>query len=376
MTEPNLPLDSLILVTAANGLIASHAADQLLAAGYRVRGTVRDEAKCQWMTSLFDRAYGPGKFELVRISTPEEMADPKVWDEAFRGVSGVAHVLGQVDLSVRDVDAAFAEEWPVHAAVLNAAKRFAPAVKAFAFTSSAWAAYTPDAAVRQTLTGDSWNEEALAVAARSATKESDPSQDDPKYMLAPFMALKTRLEQAFWQWVEREQPGFACNSILLAIVMGRCLDPTGPRGVSSTAGMVRWVWDGLYRQVLDAMQPQWHVDTGDAGRLYVAALTRGGVDRERIYGFGERFSWFQVRQLLSSWYADCEKVEGGVAPVANLGRDQTDVPNERGAELLRRLGRPAGWTGLEESVRANMKSIFELEKAQGGGPSGTLKRHN
>ncbi|KAK8098961.1 aldehyde reductase [Apiospora kogelbergensis] len=319
MANPNtLPLDSLILVTAANGLIASHVADQLLAAGYRVRGTVRDLAKCQWMTSLFDETYGPGKFELVRVSTREEMTGPALWDDAMRGVSGVAHVLGAVDMTVRDVDASFADEWPMHAAVLDAAKRCSH-IRAFVFTSSAWAVYTPDASIRQTLTAASWNEEALAVAAKARTKTTDPSQDNPKYMLAPYMALKTRLEQGFWQW---------------------CLAPTGPQGVPSTAGMVRWVWDGTFRQVVDAMQPQWHVDAADAGRLYVATLTQDDVRGERVFGFGDRFSWFQVHKLLSEWYGDSMKIEGGIVPVAYLGVDQTDVPGrERGRSCW------GGWGG-------------------------------
>ncbi|KAK8023857.1 hypothetical protein PG993_011923 [Apiospora rasikravindrae] len=364
MAEPTIPRDSLILVTAANGLIASHIADQFLAAGYRVRGQVRNVQKCAWMTSLFDRVYGPDRFELVRVSTPAEMTDPAVWDEVMRGVAGVAHVLGAVDLSVKDVNAAFAEEWPMHAAVLDAAKRASASsdsrMRGFIFTSSAWAAYTPDASLRQTLTAKSWNETALDLSRPSnGIVTFDPAHADPKYMLAPFMAIKTRLEQAFWAWVEREQPAFTCNTVLLDCVMGRCLDPAGPQGVPSTAGMVRWVWDGTYRQVLDAMQPQWHVDTGDAGRLYVAALQGKDVDRERIYGFGERFSWFQVRRLMM------ERGKGDIVPVVDLGTDQTVVPNERGAELLRRLGRP-GWTGLEESVRANMESIFEAEKAAKG----------
>lgn len=366
-----IPRDSLILVTAANGLIASHVADQLLAAGYRVRGTVRDLQKCAWMTAHFEQAYGPGRFELLRVSTPQEMTDPAVWDGAFRGVSGVAHVLGAVDLSVQDVEAALAEEWPMHAAVLDAAKRASSAssaegrLRGFVMTSSAWAAYTPDASLQRTLTAASWNETALELAApANGILVFNPAHADPRYVLAPFMALKTRLERAFWAWVERERPAFACNAVLLDTVMGRCLAPAGPQGVPSTAGMVRWVWDGTYRQVLDAMQPQWHLDCADAGRLYVAALTQAGVDRERLFGFGERFSWCQVRRLMTEWYEPAE----AIAPVADLGVDQTDVPNERGAELLRRLGRPDGWTGLEESLRANMESIFEAEKAAGVAP--------
>jgi nucleoside-diphosphate-sugar epimerase len=55
----------LVLITGVNGYIASHIANEAVAAGYRVRGTVRDTGKAQWMQTYFDKHYGAGKFELV-----------------------------------------------------------------------------------------------------------------------------------------------------------------------------------------------------------------------------------------------------------------------------------------------------------------------
>jgi nucleoside-diphosphate-sugar epimerase len=55
----------LVLITGVNGYIASHIANEALAAGYRVRGTVRDTSKAQWLQTYFDQHYGTGKFELV-----------------------------------------------------------------------------------------------------------------------------------------------------------------------------------------------------------------------------------------------------------------------------------------------------------------------
>jgi len=62
-----LPPGSKILVTGANGYIGSHVADQLLQRGYLVRGTVRDAAKQAWLTELFDKEYGSGKFEIAEV---------------------------------------------------------------------------------------------------------------------------------------------------------------------------------------------------------------------------------------------------------------------------------------------------------------------
>lgn len=76
--------NSLVLVTGANGYIASHVADQFLAAGYKVRGTVRDNAKAQWITEFFEKRYGRDAFEAVVV---EDMALYGAFDEAIKGKS-------------------------------------------------------------------------------------------------------------------------------------------------------------------------------------------------------------------------------------------------------------------------------------------------
>ena len=80
---PVIPPGSTVLVTGANGYIASHVADQLIQAGYLVRGTSRDVAKTVWMTDLFDNKYGKGKFEAVEV---KDMAESGAFDDACKGM--------------------------------------------------------------------------------------------------------------------------------------------------------------------------------------------------------------------------------------------------------------------------------------------------
>lgn len=61
--------------------------------------------------------------------------------------------------------------------------------------------------------------------------------------MMPFMALKTRPEQTFWDWVKKEKPAFSFNTVLLDTVMGECLDPKN-QGLPSTAGLVYCAWTG------------------------------------------------------------------------------------------------------------------------------------
>ena len=81
--SPVIPPGSTVLVTGANGFVASHVSDQLLQAGYLVRGTSRDTAKTVWMTELFDKKYGKGKFEGFVV---EDMVESGAFDEACKGI--------------------------------------------------------------------------------------------------------------------------------------------------------------------------------------------------------------------------------------------------------------------------------------------------
>jgi hypothetical protein len=51
-----------------------------------------------------------------------------------------------------------------------------------------------------------------------------------------------------------------------------------------------------------------------------------------------------------------------MAKVKDVGWDQTEVPNQRGAELLARLGQQ-DYRSLEESVKENTESWLKLCKA-------------
>lgn len=79
---PALERGSLVLVTGVSGYIGSHVADQLLAYGYRVRGTVRDVQKAAWTNEFFAGNYGEGHFESIVVP---DMAQEDAFEEAVKG---------------------------------------------------------------------------------------------------------------------------------------------------------------------------------------------------------------------------------------------------------------------------------------------------
>ncbi|KAI1077800.1 NAD(P)-binding protein [Whalleya microplaca] len=340
LSNPTIAPGSTILVTGANGLIASHVVDQFLAAGYRVRGTVRDPAKCAWMEPLFTSRWPSGHLEIVQVS---DFGAPGAWDAAVRGVAGIVAVAGGVGLTVQDIDKALEQEIPWNEALLRAAMN-EPSVKSFIYTSSAWAAWTPDATKEVELTEWSYNEHAVRVV------RSDIPPEEKGIM--PYMAFKTLLEQHIWDWVRREKPSFTFNTVLPATVIGRCIHPKN-QDIPSTCGMVKWLFDGINLEVMAQLPPQWHTDTIDAALIYVAALTTPGVDRERLFPLSDRYSWPRISQILKNLYP-----QQGVPILEDSGWDKTVMPNKRAEELLQGLGR-SGWTSLEESVKACSESFIQ-----------------
>lgn len=343
LSNPTIPQGSTILVTGANGLIASHIVDQFLARGYNVRGTVRNLEKSAWLRPFFASRHPSNHLELLQVS---DFGAPGAWDTAVQGVSGICHVAGGANLSVKDIDKELEKELPWNESLLQAAKN-EPSVKSFAYTTSAWAAWTPDPSKKIKLTEWSWNDEAIQVARSDAPPEEKG--------IKPFMAFKTLLEQRLWDWVKREKPAFAFNSILPETVIGEVLDPKN-QGFPSTCGMVKWIFDKTNLEIFRGIPPQWHIDTHDTGLLYVAALITPGVNEERLFGFGDRYSWPKVAEILKQLYPQKD-----IPTLEDMGWDQTEVPNERALELLRGLGQ-SRWTTLEESVKALAKSFTDPEQ--------------
>ncbi|KAI0975923.1 hypothetical protein F4678DRAFT_419078 [Xylaria arbuscula] len=342
LSNSTIPLGSFILITGANGLVASWAADKFLEAGYRVRGTVRSVSRCAWMEPFFAERYGPDRFELVEVSN---FSAPGAWDEAVRGVAGVAGIAGQAGLDIVDVDAALELEFPFVTGLLKAAKD-EPSVKSVVFTSSSWAAWTPDPNKKTILHEWSYNDEAVRI-----VRNKEPG--DEKGILG-YMAFKVLLEQRIWDWVRAEKPSYTFNTILPETVFGATLSPKN-QGIQSTCGMVKWLRDGINLETVGSVRAQRSVDTQDLGLLYVAALTTPGVNGERLWAFGSKFNFARVAQILLEL-----EPEKKIPTMEDDGWDQTEVPNKRAESLVQALnGR--GWATLEGSIADCLDSIKKLE---------------
>lgn len=83
-----IPIGSVVLVTGANGYIASHVINILLQLGYKVRGTVRTEKP--WLDQYFKERYGDDAYESVIVPA---LDDRDMMKGAINGVLGIVHVV-------------------------------------------------------------------------------------------------------------------------------------------------------------------------------------------------------------------------------------------------------------------------------------------
>ncbi|EJD38359.1 NAD(P)-binding protein [Auricularia subglabra TFB-10046 SS5] len=81
-----------VLVTGASGFIGAWVAHTFLEHGFAGRGTVRSHSKGAYLQKMFDASH-PGLFEYAIV---RDISAPGAFDEAVRGVYGIAHTASPV----------------------------------------------------------------------------------------------------------------------------------------------------------------------------------------------------------------------------------------------------------------------------------------
>lgn len=325
---------SLIVVTGANGFIASHVVDQLLQAGFRVRGTVRSAKRGGWTVDYFKGKYGAGKFELIEVP---EMGDPGAFDEAVKGAAGYIQMATPV-MESYDPNVAVPN---VVDGVLNGLKAAAsePSIKRFVMTSSSTAAVSPQPNKEFSVTPETWNDEVVKQAWK-------PPYEGVQKRLDVYTATKTESEKAAWKWIKENKPNFVLNAVLPNANMGKVLSPEY-QGAPSTVGWIKALWNGFEGQEdLKENPPQYFVNVQDTARVHVGALLYPDVNNERLFAWAAPYNWNDILAILRNLYPDRKFIED----IPDLGRDLSKVSNERAEEIVKRFGGP-GWTSLEDSIR-------------------------
>ncbi|KAL4860831.1 hypothetical protein BDV12DRAFT_204653 [Aspergillus spectabilis] len=333
--NPVIPPGSLILVTGANGFIASHVVDQLLAAGWRVRGTVRERKRTEWLSEHFDEKYGEGKFTTVEVP---DISVSGAFEDAVQGISGVIHV---ASILTGDPDPNNVVTPLINSSLdlLKSAAKQAD-FKRFVLTSSSHAAAFPSYEKKVVVDETTFNIDAVSHAWA-------PPPYDVTRGGAVYAASKVQAEQRIREWVKEHRPDIEVNTVLPSANFGATLRKDHP-------GSVPWTWpfsllEGKPEEV--AVLSQYYIDVQDDARLHLAALLLPDVKNDRILGYAGVYTVNSLLAILRRQFPEKKIIED----IPNEKVDLTQVQGSaKSEELLKTLGR-LGWTTIEESIRLNLE---------------------
>ncbi len=231
-----------VCVTGASGFIAAQIVADLLQAGYRVRGTVRN---LESRLARDPAATWPGAGDRIALFAADLLA-PGSFDAAVAGAGCVLHTASPFILDARDPEREIVRPAVAGTREVLAAAARSGTVRRVVLTSS-MAAITDEPARGHVLTEADWN------------GKSSLSRN-------PYYYSKTLAEKEAWRFMAEEEPGFDLVVLNPFIVVGPSLVPS----LGTSNKMFVDMMSGAYPVI---MSLTWgFVDVRDVARAHVRAM--------------------------------------------------------------------------------------------------------
>lgn len=259
-----------VLVTGASGFIGKHCVAALLAAGYRVRGTVRrSDAAAEVRAAVGGAGTDEDRLEFVTANLLSEEG----WEAVVEGCRHVLHVASVFPLvAPRDREALVPVAVGGTLRVLRAASRVGAA--RVVVTSSI-------AAVRVGHPLDP---------TRVFTEADWTNLDDPD--LSSYAVSKTRAEQAAWEFAAGEGRGMELAVVNPGLVLGPPLD----RKVEASGNLVRMMLSGRMPMLPPIRLPI--VDVRDVAAAHLAAMESPEAAGQRFLCSAGALSFREMADIL------------------------------------------------------------------------------
>ncbi|KAI1294495.1 NAD dependent epimerase/dehydratase [Xylaria venustula] len=245
-----------VLITGANGYIATRTIAHFLSKNWIVRGTIRDaqSRSAIRLSSHFAAEKAAGVFELVVV---RDITIPGAFDEAVRDVHAIAHLATPVVFDSGDVEYIVGTAVRGTLSILESALEVSEAeggreaaegedgggkeeekekgLRSFILMSSASAVREPRPEP-VTFTEKDWN-----TTAEAEVREAG----DGAFGHVVYAASKVASERAFWDWVETKKPVFAASVLNPCWVAGPPLyTPSTPADITKTNAFIWKVFSG------------------------------------------------------------------------------------------------------------------------------------
>ncbi len=264
---------STILVTGGSGFIGSHAILQLLAAGHRVRTTVRTPKREQDVRAMLKEG---GAESGDRLSFAlADLENEAGWQDAVAGCEYVLHVASPFPPTIPK----------------NENELIVPAREGALRVLRA----SRDAGVRRVVLTSSFA--AIGYGHKPQTEPfdetswTDPSGDD----VAPYVKSKTLAERAAWDFIAREGGPLELSVVNPVGVLGPVLGPDYSTSILLVQRMMDGAVPGCPRLQFGL------VDVRDVVDLHIRAMTHPGAKGERFLAVaGDFVSMLQIAKVLKA----------------------------------------------------------------------------
>lgn len=206
------PPSSTLLITGANGSIASNIITEALSLGFKVRGTVRIASAISTLSALFNTP----NYSTVVVS---DFVAPGAFDEAVRSVSAIILTATKLPGPVDPHDIVPETIASVKNILESAAKE--KSVKRVVYTGTIPIVFRPGQKYKND--ANSWADEAVAAAFA-------PPPYGPDRIFVNYKAAKHGAEKALFEFVRERKPNFTVNSVLPVCVFGRVVTKASETG--------------------------------------------------------------------------------------------------------------------------------------------------
>ena len=333
-----------IVVTGASGFLAKHVIGELLRAGYRVRGTVRNRATLRHIQAAMD-VLAPGAEQRLEI-VEADLLDDAGWAYAMDNADAVMHIASPV----------VAAEPKDPATVIRPAVEGTERVLRFAHAEH----------IRRIIVTAS-----TATIAYGHPEEPGPktySEDDFTNLSAMHRASaycigKTRAEQAAWAFASGR--GMQLTTIHPGAILGPVTDPE----TSASLGIVSGLLDGSISAIPNigfAIS-----DVRDVAAMHLAALQSPESIAQRYLCAGPYLSFHAIADILRAAFPDYPITaktlpDQRVRLLARFGGAARQILNDLGVEKhfdstkgQRLLGRP--FRPPEDAILRAAESLLLLD---------------
>lgn len=256
-----------VCVTGASGFIAGQTIRELLANGFRVRGTVRgdvDDSQYAYLKQL------PGAAERLRL-VPGDLTQPGSFDTAIAGCDYVIHAASPYLLETKNPQQEMVD--PAVDGTLDVLRACsqAPGVRRVVLTSSL-AAITDEPDDRHVFTETDWN-------SKSSLARN------------PYFYSKALAEQAAWNFMREQTRGFDLVALNPCMVIGEAVGS----GLNSSNQVIRDLLSGTYPGVMALNFCM--VDVCDVARAHMLALDKEDAEGRYIC-FSEAMTMGEIVDFL------------------------------------------------------------------------------